>query len=50
MPEPFENPEVTKLKDKTVSDASAEKRIGWVAERAVQTVHSYPMEYAIFSE
>lgn len=34
MPEPFENPEVTELENETISDASAEKRIERVAEKA----------------
>jgi len=34
MPEPFENPEATKLEDETVSDVTAQKRIERVAEKA----------------
>ncbi|MGA2848424.1 MAG: hypothetical protein ABSE46_05475 [Terracidiphilus sp.] len=34
MPEPFENPEVTKVEDETVSDATTQKRIERVAEKA----------------
>jgi len=34
MPEQFENPEVTELEDKTVSDATAQKRIERVADKA----------------
>jgi hypothetical protein len=36
MPEQFENPEVTKLEDETVSDATAKKRIERVAEKAAE--------------
>jgi hypothetical protein len=36
MPEQFENPEVTKLEDDTVSDASAKKRIERVADKAAE--------------
>jgi hypothetical protein len=32
----FENPEATKLEDETVSDASAQKRIERVAEKAAE--------------
>jgi hypothetical protein len=34
MPEQFENPEVVELEDETVSDASAQKRIERVADKA----------------
>jgi hypothetical protein len=48
MPEPFENPEATKVEDETVSDASAQKRIERVAEKAAEkasnTVQSYDQE------
>jgi hypothetical protein len=48
MPEPFENAEATKLEDETVSDASAQKRIERVAEKAAEkashTEQSYERE------
>jgi hypothetical protein len=48
MPEEFENPEATKVEDETVSDASAQKRIDRVAEKAAEkashTEHSYERE------
>ena len=48
MPEQFENPEVTKIEDETVSDASAKKRIERVAEKAAEkplhTEQSYDRE------
>jgi hypothetical protein len=53
MPEQFENPETTKLEDETVSEASAEKRIERVAEkaaaRAADTEKKYDGEHTIFS-
>jgi len=36
MPEQFENPEVTKLEDETVSDSTAQKHIERVAEKAAE--------------
>jgi hypothetical protein len=36
MPKQFENPEATKLENETVSDASSQKRIDRVAEKAAQ--------------
>jgi hypothetical protein len=36
MPEQFENSEATKLKDETISDATAEKRIHRVADKAAE--------------
>jgi len=36
MPEQFENPEVTKTDDKTVSESTAEKRIDRIAEKAAE--------------
>jgi hypothetical protein len=36
MPEQFENPEATKPEDETVSNASAQKRIERVAEKAAK--------------
>ena len=54
MPEQFENPEATKLEDKTVSDASAEKRIERVAkkaaEKASKTEQRYDKDHNIFSK
>lgn len=54
MPEQFENPEATKLEDKTISDASAEKRIDRIAEKAAEkaskTEQRYDKEHDIFSK
>lgn len=54
MPEQFENPEATKLEDKTVSDASGEKRIERVAEKAAEkaskTEQRYDKDHNIFSK
>jgi hypothetical protein len=54
MPEQFENPEVTKLEDETVSDSKAEKRIERVAEKAAEkashTEQSYDEDHAVFSK
>ena len=36
MPEQFENPEVIKLEEETVSEAGAQKRIERVAEKAAE--------------
>ena len=36
MPEQFENSEATKLEDETVSEASAEKRIERIADKAAE--------------
>lgn len=48
MPEQFENPEETKIEGETVSDASAQKRIERVAEKAAgkasHTEQSYDQE------
>ena len=41
MPEQFENPEVIKLEDETVSDAAAQKRIERVAEKAAEKALAY---------
>jgi hypothetical protein len=53
MPEQFENPEAKKLKDETVSDATAKKKIDRVAEEAAEkashTVKSYDKDHTIFS-
>jgi hypothetical protein len=54
MPEQFENPEATKLEDKTVSDASAQERINRVAEKAAEraskTEQRYDKDHNIFSK
>jgi hypothetical protein len=54
MPEQFENQEVTKLEDETASDATAEKRIERVAEKAAEkstkTEQRYDEDRAIFSK
>jgi len=51
MPEQFENQEATKLEDETASDATAEKRIERVAEkaaaRAANTEKKYDGEHTI---
>jgi hypothetical protein len=53
MPEPFENPEVTKLENETVSDATAQKRIERVAEKAAgkasHTEQKYEKDEKIFT-
>jgi len=53
MPEQFENPEETKLEDETVSDATAQKRIERVAEKAAEksshTEHVYEKDEKIFT-
>ena len=54
MPEQFENSEATKLEDETVSDASAEKRIERVADKAAEkstkTEQRYDRDHSIFSK
>ncbi len=54
MPEQFENPEVTKLEDETVSDAAATKRIERVAEKAAEkashTEQNYDQDHEIISK
>jgi hypothetical protein len=54
MPEQFENSEATKLEDETVSDASAEKRIDRVAERAAEksakTEQRYDRDHGVISK
>jgi hypothetical protein len=51
MPEQFENPEETKVKDETVSEESAQKRIDRVAEkaaaRAADTEKKFDVEHTI---
>ena len=53
MPEQFENPEATKLEDKTVSSETAEEAIARIAEEAAQkstlTEHEYDKDHKIFS-
>ena len=54
MPEQFENSEATKLEDETVSDATAEKRIERVADKAAEkstkTEQRYDRDHNIFSK
>jgi hypothetical protein len=54
MPEQFENPEVTKIEDETVSDATPHKRIERVAEKAAQkashTEQHYDQDHPIISK
>ena len=54
MPEQFENPEETKVEDETVSDASAQKRIERVAEKAAEksshTEQRYDQNHPIISK
>jgi hypothetical protein len=45
MAEQFENPEVTKLEDETVSDATAKKRIERVAERLAEKASHTEQNY-----
>jgi hypothetical protein len=53
MPKQFENPVETKLEDETVSDASAQKRIDRVAEKAAEkpakTVKKFEKDEKIFT-
>jgi hypothetical protein len=54
MPEQFENPEVIKLEDETVSMAGAQKRIERVAEKAAErpsrTEHEFDQDHQIISK
>jgi hypothetical protein len=54
MPEQFENSEATKLEDETVSDATAEKRIERVADKAAEkstkSEQVYDRDHRIFSK
>jgi hypothetical protein len=54
MPEQFENSEATKLEDKTVSEASAEKRVEQLAkkaaEKASKTEHNYDKAHSLFTK
>ncbi|HEY6847261.1 MAG TPA: hypothetical protein VI320_13680 [Terracidiphilus sp.] len=45
MAEQFENPEVTKLEDETVSGATAKKRIERVAERLAEKASHAEQSY-----
>ncbi len=45
MPEQFENSEETKVEDETVSDASAQKRIERVAEKAAERAGNTVKKY-----
>jgi hypothetical protein len=45
MAEQFENPEETKVKDETVSDDSAQKRIDRVAEKAAERASNTVKKY-----
>jgi hypothetical protein len=53
MPEQFENPEATKLEDEPVLDATAEKRIERVAEKAAEksthTAQKFDKDHTIIS-
>jgi hypothetical protein len=54
MSDQFENPEVTKLEDETLSDAAATKRIERVAEKAAEkasrTEQHYDQDHKIISK
>jgi hypothetical protein len=54
MPEQFENPEVTKLENETISDAAVTKRIEHVAEKAAEkashTEQHYDQDHEIISK
>jgi hypothetical protein len=54
MAEQFVNQEETKVVDETVSDATTEKRLDNVAEKAAEkstkTVQHYDKEHSIFSK
>jgi hypothetical protein len=54
MPEQFENTDATKLENETVSEASAEKRIERVADKAAEqsakTEQRYDRDHSIFSK
>jgi len=53
MSKQFENPEAEQLEDETVADASAEKQIERVAEKAAQqaskTENRYDVDHTIVS-
>ena len=54
MTKQFENPEATKVEDKTASDPTPEKKIDRVAEKAAEkaakTVNTFDKDHAIFSK
>jgi hypothetical protein len=54
MPEQFENSEAKKQEDKTISDATAEKRVERVADKAAEkstkTEQRYDADHNIFSK
>ncbi len=54
MPKQIENSEATKLEDETISDATGEKRIERVADRAAEkstkTEQRYDRDHNIFSK
>ncbi len=54
MTEQFENLGATKLEDETVSDASAEKRVEHVAEKAAEkaskTENNYDKDHSLFTK
>ena len=54
MPEQFENPEMAKFEDETISDAAATKRIERVAEKAAEkashTEQHYDQDHQIISK
>lgn len=45
MPTQYENPQATKLEDKVISDASTEKRIDHVAEKAAEKSAKAAQQY-----
>ena len=53
MPTQFENPEATKLEDKTVSSETAENATERIAEKVAQkstlTEHKYDKDHKIFT-
>ena len=54
MPEQFENPDVTKVEDETISDLTAQKQIERVAEKAAEKAslaeQSYDQDHLIISK
>jgi hypothetical protein len=54
MAKQFENPEVTKTEDETVSDAAAQKRLDRVAEemaeKSSRTEQKYETDHQVFSK
>jgi hypothetical protein len=54
MPEQSENSEATKLEDKTVSEASAERRVEHLAEKAAEkaskTENNYDKDHSLFTK